>query len=74
MSHRPPAFRRTDLQRAIRSARTADLPLERVEINRDGSFTLVVDNKASVPVATGAGVPVAQHDSPKRKTKPRLGA
>jgi hypothetical protein len=41
---KPPNFRRSDLQRAIRSARAEGLDIERVEIGKDGGFKLVITN------------------------------
>jgi hypothetical protein len=45
----PPNFRRSDLQRAIRAARDAGVPVERIEVGKDGGFALhtgklVIDN------------------------------
>ena len=36
----PPNFRRSDLQRAIRGAREEGLDIERIEVAKDGGFTL----------------------------------
>ena len=36
----PPNFRRSDLQRAIRGAREEGLDIERVEVAKDGGFTI----------------------------------
>jgi hypothetical protein len=36
----PPNFRRSDLQRAIRGAREEGLNIHRIEVGKDGGFTL----------------------------------
>ena len=36
----PPNFRRSDLQRAIRGAREEGFAIERIEVAKDGGFTL----------------------------------
>jgi hypothetical protein len=41
---KPPNFRRSDLQRAIRSAREEGLGIARVEVAKDGGFKLVITN------------------------------
>jgi hypothetical protein len=38
--HKPVNFRRSDLQRALRGAREEGLDIERVEVAKDGGFTL----------------------------------
>lgn len=40
----PPNFRRTELTRALRAARDAGVPIERIEVGKDGGFKLVIDN------------------------------
>ena len=40
MPRKPPNFRRSDLQRAIRGAREEGLAVDRIEVNQDGGFTL----------------------------------
>jgi hypothetical protein len=44
MPRKPPNFRRSDLQRAIRAAREENLPLDRIEVAKDGGFKLIIDN------------------------------
>ena len=41
---RPLGFRRAELKRAIAAVRDATLHIHRVDIAKDGSFALVVDN------------------------------
>jgi hypothetical protein len=36
----PPNFRRSDLQRAIRGAREEGFAIDRIEVAKDGGFTL----------------------------------
>jgi hypothetical protein len=40
MPRAPPNFRRSDFQRAIRGAREEGLDIERIEVAKDGGFTL----------------------------------
>ena len=41
MSRNAQAFKQTDLSKAIRAARNADLDVERIEIDRAGRITIV---------------------------------
>jgi hypothetical protein len=40
MPRKPPNFRRSDLQRAIRGAREEGLDIARVEVAKDGGFVI----------------------------------
>jgi hypothetical protein len=40
MPRKPPNFRRSDLQRAIRAAREEGLPFDRIEVAKDGGFVI----------------------------------
>jgi hypothetical protein len=42
-------FRQTDLTRAMKSARAAELPVERYEIERDGKIIVVLCSESSSP-------------------------
>jgi hypothetical protein len=44
VSRKPPNFRRSDLQRAIRGAREEGVNIDHIEINKDGGFKLVITN------------------------------
>jgi hypothetical protein len=45
--HKPPNFRRSDLQRAIRGALEEGLDIGRVEVGKDGGFKLVITDQES---------------------------
>ena len=47
----PNNFNKNDFKRAIRAAREAELPIARVEVNREGTISLVVGKP--VPAASG---------------------
>ena len=48
MPRKPPNFRRSDLQRAIRAAREEGLSFDRIEIAKDGGFVIHTGGKLEI--------------------------
>ena len=74
MPRKPPNFRRSDLQRAIRGAREEGLDIERIEVRKDGGFVIYTGGKLEITDQEAAARQAWQRATEEPTAKPPPGA